>query len=66
MRARSTSEVASRDEALVLLGLREPADAVALKAAFRAAVKAARGEGPSLPLPDARDPTNPKTGTTTG
>ena len=34
--------------------------------AARAAVKEARGDGPSLPLPDPREPTNPKTGTTTG
>jgi len=42
MRARSISEVASRDEALALLGLDGVADSIALKAAFRAAIKAAR------------------------
>ncbi|RZJ00166.1 MAG: J domain-containing protein [Brevundimonas sp.] len=42
MRARSISEVASRDEAHALLGLSGTVDAVALKTAFRAAVKAAR------------------------
>lgn len=36
------SEVASRDEAHALIGLSGSVDAVALKAAFRAAVKAAR------------------------
>lgn len=42
MRARSIPEVASRDEALALLGLSGALDAATLKAAFRRAIKAAR------------------------
>ncbi len=46
MRARSHPEIASTSEAYALLGLTGPADAPVLTAAFRAAVKAARPDGP--------------------
>ena len=46
MRARSHPEVASRREALALLGLTGPTEGAALTAAFRAAVKAARPDQP--------------------
>lgn len=46
MRVRSQSEIASAEEAWALLGLTGPADAEALRAAFRSAVKAARPDAP--------------------
>ena len=46
MRARSSPEIASTDEALALLGLSGPVDGDALTAAFRIAIKAARPDAP--------------------
>lgn len=46
MRARSRPEIASLDEAYALLGLTGPAEGAVLKAAFRAAIKAARPDQP--------------------